>query len=751
MRRIFILLASLCLGALGLWFGAPWLVPLPPALLAEQALSTRVLAADGTPLRMLLTPEGQRVAGAARYEEIPVTLRHAVLAAEDKRFFHHGGVDLLATARAAWDNARTGRVVSGASTLHQQLVKISAARPGRRTVWVKAIEALQARRLAMTWPREQVLAAWLNRVSYGNLLTGCVSAAQGYFDKPLADLSPAECALLAAIPQSPARFNPFHSLTRIQPRQHRILEKMHTLGWLDAAQLHTALAEPLRIQRFHGGFEAPHAVQMLLKDTPPGGTVRTTLDAALQRAVERSITSRLAGLRERQVTQAAVVVMENATGHILALAGSRDFFSPEGGQINGAWAPHSPGSAVKPFTYQLAFERGATPATLVADLPIEYGTASGAYRPENYTLKHYGPMTYRAALGNSLNISAVKVLHSIGGPETLLHRLHALGLTTLTESATHYGLGLTLGNAPVRLVELVNAYACLARRGIYQPWSLLPQQVQGTRLLDETACYLTADILADNAARAMTFGTHSVLRLPFPAAVKTGTSSTYRDNWTLGFTPEFTVGVWAGNFDRRPMQDVSGVTGAAPIWHDVMLELHRRYGSTWYERPAHLIQARVDPRTGRRLTPQSPPARLSRDELFPPGRLPPPATAEDYDAQGRALLPAEYATWITRADNWLGDLVTTTTATAEKDRRPWHITHPVPGTVIHLDADLPHAGTRLHLLADQPGIRWHSATLRIEDDSGQPVAHLTPGTHTLHAQHPATGETRRTHIHVHPE
>lgn len=750
MRRFFILLASLLAGALAAWFGAPWLVALPPALLAEQALSTRVLAADGTPLRMLLTEEGQRVAGAARHEEIPATLRHAVLAAEDKRFFHHGGVDLLAIGRAAWDNARSGRVVSGASTLHQQLVKVSAARPGRRTLRVKCVEALQARRLAMTWSREQVLAAWLNRVSYGNLLTGCVSAAQGYFDKPLADLSPAECALLAAIPQSPARFNPFRDMERILPRQRSILEKMRVLGWLDDAQLRIALAEPLRIRRFHGGFEAPHAVQMLLKDTPPGGTVRTTLDAGLQRAVEQIITSRLAALRERQVTQAAVVVLENATGHILALAGSRDFFSPEGGQINGAWTPHSPGSAVKPFTYQLAFERGATPASIVADLPVEYGTASGAYRPENYTLKHYGPMTCRAALGNSLNISAVKILHSIGGPEALLQRLRSLGLTTLTEGAEHYGLGLTLGNAPVRLVELVNAYACLARLGIHLPWSLLPRQVEGTRLMDETHCHLIADILADNAARAMTFGTHSVLRLPFPAAVKTGTSSTYRDNWTLGYTPEFTVGVWAGNFDRRPMQDVSGVTGAAPIWRDVMLELQRRRGLTWYERPAQLVQARVDPRTGRRLTAQSPPARLSRDELFPPALLPPPATAADYDAQGRALLPAEYNAWIASADNWLGDLVTRTAA-GVKDPRPWQITHPVPGTVIHLDPDLPQSGSRLHLLADQPGIRWRSDTLRIEDDSGQAVARLTPGTHTLHAEHPATGETRRTHILVHPE
>ncbi|HCN28450.1 MAG TPA: penicillin-binding protein 1C [Verrucomicrobiales bacterium] len=748
-RRLTVFSAALLAGALAAWFGAPWLAPLPPALLAAQSVSTRFLAADGTPLRMLLTEEGQRVAGTASYADIPEHLRNAVLAAEDKRFFQHGGVDLLAIARSAWDNLRAGRVVSGASTLHQQLIKITAARPGPRTLGVKLVEALQARRLAMTWSKEEVLAAWLNRVSYGNLLTGCESAALGYFDKPLPDLSPAECALLAAIPQSPARLNPFRGIERARPRQTRILEKMRALGWLDAGQLQTALAEPVRLRRFNGGFEAPHAVQMLAGGTAPDPVVLTTLDAALQRAVERVITERLSGLRERQVTQAAVVVIENATGHILALAGSRDFSAPDGGQINGAWTPRSPGSAVKPFTYLLAFERGAAPASIVADLPVEYSTGSGSYLPENYTLKHYGPMTYRAALGNSLNVSAVKVLQSAGGPGALLRRLRQLGLTTLTESAEHYGPGLTIGNAPVRLVELANAYACLARLGIHKPWSLLPRENEGARLLDGTFCYLIADILADNSARALTFGQNSVLRLPFPAAVKTGTSSTYRDNWTLGFTREFTVGVWAGNFDNRPMQDVSGVTGAAPIWRDVMLELQRRRGVSWHEPPPGLVKAVIDPRTGRRLTPQSPPARVSREDWFPPQRLPPPAGAEDYDAQGRAILPGIYADWVAGADNWMGDLVVC--ETAKKEKRPWQITSPAPGTVIHLDPDLPGSGARLLLQANQQGVRWDCGTLEIVDDAGRPVALLKPGRHTLRAEDPATGETRRTFVIVHPE
>ena len=748
-RLLFSLLTALALVLAG-WFGLPWLLPLPEALRAPQQASPRYLSREGQPLRVLLTAQGDRVVQVLRYEEIPQLLIQATLAAEDKRFFDHGGVDLLATARAAWDNGRSGRIVSGASTLHQQLIKVTAARPGKRGWWVKAVEALLARHLAMRWSKEEVLAAYVNRISYGNLLTGCASAAQGYFDKPLADLTPAECALLAAIPQSPTRYNPFRHLAALQPRQQRILAKMHSLGWLTEEQLRVARVEPLKLQRFHGGFAAPHAVDMLRR-APRGEVTRTTLHAALQRQVETIITQRLRSLKERHVTQAAVVVVENATGQVLALAGSRDFLAEEGGQINGAWVPHSPGSAIKPFTYLLAMERGDTAASIVADLPIEYPTPTGTYRPENYAHKLYGPVTYRQALGNSLNISAVKVLHRIGGAEVLLNTLHSLGLTTLTEPAEHYGLGLTLGNAPVRLLELANAYACLARLGLAQPWSLVVEASPALpqRLFAAAPCAILADILADNQARQLTFGMQSPLRLPFPAAVKTGTSTAYRDNWCVGFTPEYTVGVWAGNFDNTPMQEVSGVTGAAPIWRDVFLDLQARFGVTWYPETPGLVSARIDPRTGKRLTPQSPPARVSREELFQQDHQPPAASAADYDARGRALLRPEYAAWARSADNWMGDLVTVESSTTA---RPWRIVQPIPGTVIHLDADLPQGGRRLLLQTTFPGeVQWTCETLRIQIEAGQPYVDLTPGSHTFHATAPLTHEKHSTWVRVHAE
>jgi penicillin-binding protein 1C len=364
-------------------------------------------------------------------------------------------------------------------------------------------------------------------------------------------------------------------------------------------------------------------------------------------------------------------------------------------------------------------------------------------------------MTYRQALGNSLNISAVRVLDSIGGAETLLPRFRELGLTTLNEDAAHYGLGLTIGNASVRLIELANAYACLARLGRFKPWTLRwsaqsPERNQEERrMLGENESWLIADILSDNQAREMAFGSWSVLRLPFKCAVKTGTSSTFRDNWTLGYTPEFTVGVWVGNFDNTPMQDVSGVTGAGPVFRDVMLHLHEKQPATWFARPAAITHARIDPRTGKRLTPQTPPARVSREEFFITDKMPPVAQASDYDASGRAILPRDYATWVPSNANWLGDLVTTAGADAKPVLR---ITNPIPGTVVILDPDIRNSGNRLLLQAagtTQP--RWTCKTLELRNESPHTFAILKPGRHEIELRDESSGLSAKTFVIVQEE
>ncbi len=721
---------SLLAGVL-LWSGIPALVPLPAGLFKSPTAGTVYLAADGSPLRQLLNEDGQRVSPTVPFAEIPEALVQATLAAEDKRFFSHQGVDLLATTRALKANVRSERIISGASTLTQQLIKIS--QPAQPRTWQQKLwEALQARHLEMVWGKPQIFETYANRVAYGNLFTGVAAAAEGYFHKPLRDLSVAECAFLAALPQAPGRLNPFRNPAPAMKRQQWVLQRMRALGLLDQESYALAAAQGLRLQRFRGGFAAPHALE-LIGVPAQARTVRTTLVPELQRRVESIIAGRLEGLRQRHVDHAAVVVLENDTGRVLALSGSRDFFAPDGGQINGAWVPHSPGSALKPFTYALALKRGDTPASLVPDLPVEYQTSTGLYRPENYDHRYYGPMTYRYALGNSLNVSAVRVLQRAGGAAALQALLQQLGLTTLTEPAEHYGLGLTIGNAPVRLLELANAYATLARQGWYRPWTLLaePSPSKGVRVLDEPICYWLADMLSDNQARVMTFGLHSALRLGFRVAAKTGTSTNYCDNWALGFTPSMTVAVWAGNFNGQPMEDVTGVTGAGPIFHDVFQAVHAWRRQAWYTEPKELVQARIDPRNGKRLTEISPSVRLSRSEIFFGSHLPPPASEQDYEpGTGRALLPPEYAAWVKGPDNWLGDTVITRSMGAQDALR---IVSPMNGLVIRLDPDLPR-GNQLRLAAEgAETVTWKCATLPLRQEGTQTFAQLVEGHHVITA------------------
>lgn len=727
----------------GGWWVAPRMVAVPAPLLEGQQVSPTFLSHDGRPLRQVLASDGQRVAQPLTLDQIPRSLIDATIAAEDRRFWSHGGVDWLAIARAGWSNFTSSRVVSGASTITMQLVKNASVTASRRTLAAKVREALQARHLEMMWSKEQILTAYLNRISYGNLFTGCATASWGYFNKPVGDLTVAECAFLAGLPQAPSKLNPFRDPAPALARQKRVLLQMRKQEKISEEQVQVAWNQRIRLDRFAGGFAAPHAVELIRRDpeqmpadgrgTGPG-LIRTTIHFDLQRKVETIISQRLAGLESRHVNHAAAVVIENHSGHVVALAGSRDFFASDGGQINGAWTPHSPGSAVKPLTYLLAFEKGHTPATMVADLPIEFATPTGTYRPENYDRKLFGPMTYRDALGNSLNVSAVKVLQGIGGPAVLLARLRELGISTLQEDADHYGLGLTIGNAPVRLLELANAYACLARLGVWKPWSLLADQppAAGRTVFGHAECYLIADILSDNQARVLCFGAHSPLRLPFPVAAKTGTSSTYRDNWTLGFTPEFTVGVWAGNFDNTPMENVSGVTGAAPIFRDIFIELHARHGTSWFKEPREIMHAKIDPRIGKRIGPQSPPPRMTREEIFVRGTEPRIAVAPDYETgTGRAILPAEFAKWAASRDNWLGNLVVCGDSTHGVPGPP-RIVHPIPGTVVRLDPDIANHGNRLLLQAEAASeVDWSSPTLRLLSEQGSRFAILTPGRHEI--------------------
>jgi penicillin-binding protein 1C len=714
-------------------------VPLPASLDAPPPASLVLTDREGRPLRE--TRSGEAFGKPVPLARIPPLVQHAFLAAEDKRFYSHRGVDGIATARAARDGLRKGRIVSGASTISQQLIKIAEPRP--RTWRTKIIEAASALRLELAWSKARILEEYLNRVDLGNLNFGAAAAADFYFGKPLADLTPAEAALIAGLPKNPTRLNPHRAIDRARARQRTVLRRMLANGWLDQRAFERALAEPAMVRPPRRVFRAPHFVDLVLREADATArTARTTLDLGLQEFVEARLGEQMRELRSKSVSNGAVVVIENATGGVLALAGSEDYFSPAAGQVNAAWMPRSAGSTLKPFTYLPTLEGGATAATVLADIPTEFTTAAGTYRVENYQRQFSGPVSLRQALACSLNVPAVQTLDEIGGPGVLQRRLKSFGFTTIERPAAEYGLGLAIGNAGVRLLELTNAYAGLARMGQMRPWSLFADEAArlSWQAAEPRACWVLADILADNAARAPAFGLHSPLRCEFPVAAKTGTSTDYRDNWSIGYTPEFTVGVWVGNFDGSPMREVSGVSGAAPLMRAVFHHLKARHRITWFSTPPDVIEAHVEPLTGHRV---SQPTAFSRREKFLAEHLPPEESPLDFDAEGRIRLPARYAAWLAGAGRALAHR-----AAACAARGHLRIAQPAPGTVFVIDPDLPGSAHARLIAEGAAGVRWESASLDISTDADGARALLRPGEHQIGAIDPATGHRIETWVRV---
>ncbi len=573
-----------------------------PCLLGGEELSVpscQLYDRNGVPIRGLLS--------AAHTYYQPVTLDQlspwlitATVAAEDKRFYAHNGVDVLAVVRAVWQNATGGEIVSGASTITQQLARTVAPRP--KTWWGKTQEAARAVRLETQLTKEEILEQYFNRLEFGNLTQGVQAASRFYFSTEAADLSVSQAAFLAGLIKSPTYYNPLKHPARALKRRNYVLLQMYKNGFVDDKTYEQALAEEIVLRTQARPFAAPHWVAFVRPYLPAGvSEVHTTLDRALQEQVEQLVKTHLAQLADRHVTNAAVVVLENATGGILAYVGSADFNDAQrSGQVDGVRALRQPGSALKPFVYGAGFAQGKlTPATLLDDSDTFF---EGGFRPRNYDENFHGAVTVRQALACSYNIPAVKAAEQIG-VENILHLLHRAGISSLQKPAGFYGLGLALGNGEVRLLELAGAYAVLARGGVSTPLLLatrpritLPGKV--SRVFDEKTAYLLTDILKDNQARAAAFGLNSPLFVPFEMAAKTGTSKDYKDNWAIGYTPRWTIGVWVGNFDATPMQKVSGVTGAGPILHDVALYMQAHYPSVPFTPPAGLHRTVVCNQTG---------------------------------------------------------------------------------------------------------------------------------------------------------
>ncbi len=557
---------------------------------AHPVSDVQLLDRHGEPLQVLRVDPSRRVLGWVSLEQMSPALLRAMLLSEDQRFYEHSGVDWSAVAASAWANLWNTRT-RGASTVTMQLAGLldaDLARRGGRSVLQKVGQAWVAGRLEQRWTKAQILEAYLNRVPLRGELVGVPAAAQALFGKRPAGLDARESALLAAMLRGPNA--PVETLTA---RACGVLRTMgqHCNGLAD--EIGAVLRrKPLSLA--DAPQWAPHFARLALRPDGPAAQ-RSTLDARSQRVAVQSLRRHLAELSGRQVEDGAVLVLDNASGEVRVWVGSSGSQWSEAAQVDHVLARRQPGSTLKPFLYQLAIERRLiTAASLLDDSPAQVATGGGLYIPQNYDKQYRGWITARAALGNSINVPAVR-LSLMLTPESVLERLNALGLQ-LPETGGFYGPSLALGSADVTLLGLTNAYRTLANGGRYaelplpraesaaapttQPKGRSPRasppvaRQPSRQVADPKASFIVGDILSDNNARALTFGLSSALALPFPAAVKTGTSKDMRDNWCVGWSTRYTVGVWVGNSSGAAMQQVSGISGAAPVWRDVMLALH---------------------------------------------------------------------------------------------------------------------------------------------------------------------------------
>ncbi|MEP6621781.1 MAG: penicillin-binding protein 1C [bacterium] len=723
------------IGAMAVCTGVWLLMPLPAAMMARPS-SPGITVQDrhGATLRSTRAADGSQTRWMS-YDRIDPDLINAFVAVEDRRFWEHSGIDARAVGRAVRENILEGHVVSGASTITMQLARI--LRPARRTWTGKLTQALWALRIERHLTKQQILEHYLNRVQLGQATEGVGAASALYFDAAASDVSIGQAATLAGIAHAPSRDNPLNSARRARTRRAYALERMRGVGYATREDVMRAGEEPLRSAPRAMPFVAPHFTARVVswvngdRSHTAETTVRTALDAQLQAEVEAEVKYTVETLKERGVEQAAAVVLDNATGGVLAWVGSPDFWSTQDGQTDMVMSPRQPGSALKPFLYGLALDRGFTAATILPDIQKSFAGATGTYSPRNYDRRFRGPVRAREALASSYNVPAVELASRVG-TGSLLRTLQLAGFESLKRDAEDYGLGLALGNGDVTLMELANGYRALANDGEWSPWTWRAEQAASRgsrvrpgsrRVISRTASAIVLDMLSDANARIPGFGTSTPFDFPFPVAAKTGTSRHFTDNWAVGTTRGFTVAVWAGNFSGRPMQGVSGVTGAGPLLHRVIMDAAKYVSPGVLTTPAEAgaVSAPVCRLSGMRATQDC--AQLT--EWFIAGTA--PTAPDNWEQGGHVTLPAEYAEWNGQGPTQAasGVMLASARVGTREDAHMGALNHPRENTKFRIVS--PQDGDRF---AIPPGVesRYATISLRVAGPGAESIRWMIDGT-----------------------
>lgn len=603
----------------------------------NYAVSTQIFDRNGKILYEIFADENRIPVSIG---SLPDYVAHASVAIEDQNFYNHFGFDVFGIIRAIRTNITGGRL-EGGSTITQQLVK-NGLLTNERSIKRKVKEGILAIFTEALYSKEEILEMYLNYISYGGTSVGIEAAANRYFDKHASELTLAEAALLAGLPQAPTKYSPFGSNPDdAKNRQKDVLRRMREDGYITEEEEQAAANEVMHFALSQTDIKAPHFVFYVRDflyekygvDTVEKGGLRvtTTLDLDLHNTAQASLSAEIDSLTRYRVGNGAALIVKPNTGEILSMIGSKDYFNAtDEGQVNVTLSQRQPGSSIKPIMYATAFQRGdLNPGSMLIDTHTCF-TAPGQqpYCPKNYDGGFKGPVTIRSSLGNSLNIPAVKGLRIIGVPEFMAQATQ-MGITSWTDPS-RYGLSLTLGGGEVRMIDLVQTFSVIANMGVKTPLTpiLKIEDYQGnlieetnieqrkkdlatlteydgektygelTRVLDKGPAYMTADIMQDNTARVQAFGARSELVVPGKqVSVKTGTTNDLKDNWTVGFTPEYLVMTWVGNNDSTPMNRniVSGVTGAAPIFNDIMRFILKDVTYDWYPKPEDVIRTGVCP------------------------------------------------------------------------------------------------------------------------------------------------------------